>query len=242
MMSDKTIIGTWRKQDANTFLGGPVIGDEQLPQFRALTTADLPSGVGGGPPHNSPVLGNFSWANQGPASIVQNPDSTLFLLDPASNGGLRMQVQPAPAVPYTATLGMLPLILTDNGTVNQSTCGMCLRDSISGNSIAFGPINNAGGSAFALVAATYTSGITYVANYARALNSPVNMGFTWLRIKDDGALRYFQISADGYNFVTMFSVSRTDFITPDQFGFFAFAGQVTQDCGITVASWAVTLP
>jgi len=50
----------------------------------------------------------------------------------------------------------------------------------------------------------------------------------YLRIVDDGTNRLYQMSPDGSSFYTMKSVLRTDFLTPDQYGF-----QVNGETSIT---------
>lgn len=57
----------------------------------------------------------------------------------------------------------------------------------------------------------------------------------WIRIRDDNTNRYFDYSRDGVNFRNAFSASRTDWMTPNEVGF--YIGATSADAGVTVLSY-----
>jgi len=63
---------------------------------------------------------------------------------------------------------------------------------------------------------------------------------SWARIIDDGANRICQTSPDGIHWVTLHTVSRTDFITPDQMGWLvSFSG--TTAGTVTTPTYSTTI-
>lgn len=58
----------------------------------------------------------------------------------------------------------------------------------------------------------------------------------WLRLRDDGTNRYFDVSADGNAWYTMYTVSRTDYLTPTQVG--VCFGTQGQAMAATLFSWS----
>jgi hypothetical protein len=96
--------------------------------------------------------------------------------------------------------------------------GIWLRNSTAGSLIHFG-LTMAAGNALSLQSYKFSSATVLNSNYATAipgaaLLEPVN----WLRYRDDGTNRYFEYSYNGIDWITYFSVGRTDFTTPDQIG------------------------
>lgn len=98
--------------------------------------------------------------------------------------------------------------------------GVVLYDSASGKNIIFGTTWNSGGFYIGAekwnnTAGSWNSGYTMV-----ALNPtiPTLYNVNWLQIRDDGTNRYFEYSINGVDWVTIQSVSRTDFCTPNYVG------------------------
>jgi hypothetical protein len=166
-----------------------------------------------------PVSGNFSWVNQGDATL-DTSNGAMTIVCPSSNGSAeshRLRVLSIPSAPYTATFGLM--MNFPNPSSQLVLCGPTLRLSGSGQFITFSFRTDSGDLNFTLdkyTNATTYSGSSYVAS-AQKLNF-LNGSITWLRIQDDNVNRIFSISKDGYHFQQVFSVGRTDFITPDQIG------------------------
>jgi hypothetical protein len=61
----------------------------------------------------------------------------------------------------------------------------------------------------------------------------------WIRIADNGTNRIISWSVNGLHFTQVHSVSRTDFITADEVGFFiSDSADNKHDPGLTLLSWA----
>ncbi len=180
-----------------------------------------------------PVNGDFTWVNQGGGSVSQaTPNSPIFLRQPnAGSFSLSMRVQNLIATSnYTVTgyfkLGVQGLndtnagmILYDSGT--QKACLFCIDAS---------PVFN-------WLVGKANSPTSYNANYTAF--SVLSLEW-WMRFRDNGTTRFCEISQDGENWITLFSVGRTDFLTPDQVGFFCNANGPTVDSSLICYSWEQT--
>lgn len=135
---------------------------------------------------------------------------------------------------YTVIAAFLPNLI---GSTN-SAAGILLRDSASGKIVRFCLVNASGN--VQLQVAQYSSASAGVAN---EIASTYNLGtvgpLIWLKLQDDGTHRLFSISTDGVNWLQVQSTANTDYITPNQAGFFADTGNTsTLPGGITLLSWS----
>ncbi len=172
-----------------------------------------------------PVDGDFSWVNQGGAAVT-TANGGIFLRVPVSSGvNLRARVQSAPATPYILTGIFLPVINNEN----FQHVGLCFRASGSSAIETFGP------QGLSLMVNSFTNETTYSATPRQVLftrGSPM-----FLRIADDGTNRIYSYSSDGQNWVVVYSVTRTTFLTANQIGFFGNDQTNTYECGMTLLSW-----
>lgn len=180
-----------------------------------------------------PIDSDFTWVNQGGASVVADSQK-IFLRAPLGvSTNLRIRIKSAPATPYTITAAFLDANLGKN----YASCGLIFRESGSGklNTMAH-TVFNAGDSA-ALEIVKFTNPTLYSSpHYVTALPlTPV--GLVWYRIADNGTNRIFSVSPDGVNWIQVFSVTRTDFLTADQVGFYAETTNNLYDMGMTLVSW-----
>lgn len=156
----------------------------------------------------------------------------IFIQAPANAGdNVRMYVTSVPSAPYTRTLVMLPLMVTEN----YHACGMVLRESSSGKFVTLG-INQDG----KLQISKWTNATTFSADY---LAFPGNVGVVGingivaLQLSDNSTNRISRVGRDGQNVIDMHTVGRTDFITPDQIGFFVNSNNASHSAQMTVLSW-----
>ena len=183
-------------------------------------------------PCTPPVDGDFSWVNQGGASV----DTTyggIYLLAPANSGeSLRIRIKTAPATPYTVTAAFLPQLVN----INYQRAGLCWRQSSDGKVVM----------AYLLNAATAT---TYQVDKFNTATSPNSVyatwatnqtGLTFIRITDDGTDRVVSYSTDGQHWVQLHTIGRTDFMTADQVGFFAADDSNSLPAAMTLLSWKET--
>jgi hypothetical protein len=161
--------------------------------------------------HLPPAPAGMTWVNQGTCTAVTQANSNLLLTCPGASGGNNISalVQAAPSAPYTQTVCAIV-----NSVGNGATLGIVLRASGSGNMVIFGMDSSN------LVFAGRYSNPTTFSSTILADNAYSNGGFGCVQIHDDATNRIFNFSSDGTVFSEMISTSDTDYITPDQIGFF----------------------
>lgn len=198
------------------------------------------SGGGGGnawlPAFTTPVDGNFTWVNQGSASTTVNANGGIYLLAPAATENLRIRIKSAPvSTPYSITIAML----TGGDWRNVWRAGICVRQSSDGKVLTWAV--TAGGTGFGnylLQSLDYTALTTGAGN----VNASMAPGLSpiWLRYTDNGTNRILSYSADGYNFIDIFSETRTTFLTADQVGFFITPTSASSVASMTLLSYLET--
>jgi hypothetical protein len=185
---------------------------------------------------DEPVDGDFAWINQGGAS-VSTINGGIYLSAPASgSNNLRIRKKAAPSTPYTITAQVIP-----SYSVSHADMGVLFRQSSDGKLHTFRFSTALGIAAPAVRSRKFTNPTTTASDYnlvTGAVDIPIFISTPfWMRIADDGANRILSYSADGYNFVTVLTIGRTDFLTADEVGFFANATNASLACGITLLSW-----
>jgi hypothetical protein len=183
-----------------------------------------------------PVSGDFSWDNQGGAS-VSTSDVGIFLSIPASASiSLRSRYKAAPTPPYVITAAFVPLFF---GTNTFDTYGFIWSD---GTKFAtFGVGYNTGVTGgYYLLSGKWTSSTVYAANYLALAYSQFGP-LVWLRIADNNTNRICSLSSDGQNWVVFDTQTRTDHLTPTRVGFGASATNGTYASGLTLRSWKETV-
>jgi len=195
------------------------------------------SSVGWFPAFTTPADGDFAWINQGGASKVVNANGGIYLLDPAGAGNnIRIREKAVPSAPYTITVCLIPWLFG----VDFGSCGMCLRESGTGEVLIFGPVSGDSNiTDWKLESSDYTNVTTFGAfNVQLGTFAGTNGAPIWLRITDDNTNRILSISYDGYNFITLLTEGRTIFLTPSHIGFFVNSTNATWPCAMTLLSWA----
>lgn len=176
-------------------------------------------------PLTPPVDGDFSWVNQGSATVDATKGG-IHLNDPANASlALRVRVKTAPATPYAITAAVVVHLV---GTAGGG--GLCFRESGTGElqTFSFDPTPF-------LNIQKWDSPTVFNSSYiSRTFYNPWPL---FMRIADDGANRICSLSQDGQNFLQVHSIGRTDFLTADQVGFFAVSNSASWNVGISVLSW-----
>lgn len=206
-------------------------------------TAAANGSSGGGinayyPAFTTPVDGDFSWVNQGGASTTVNANGGIFLRAPKNSGfSFRERVKNAASTPWSITAAFIPALIS---VPSQQQAGLLFRQSSDGKLIVVGIAADVSGSAVftSVVVQKWNSPSSFSATVVSA-NAPVAAsGLIWLKIEDDGTNRKAHYSKDGYNFIQVYSETRTTFLTADQVGFTAMDSGNSFDAGMTLLSWA----
>lgn len=208
--------------------GSPAAGDLWLPTnsfylYRYSGSAWVPWG----PifPMTAPVDGDFSWVNPGSASV----DTTfggIYLVGPAgATVNLRMRVKAAPATPYTITAGFL----IAGG--HSARIGIGFRNAGAGTISTIEVLNG-----HQIAASNWDSATAFNGAVITTLDV-ATPPIIWFRIQDNGTNRLYQCSADGQHFITLYTISRTTFLTADQVGFFVNDTSNLYAPNMTLLSW-----
>lgn len=178
-----------------------------------------------------PINGDFSWVNQGSATIAQS-GSSLYLEAPAdATVNIKMREKTAPSTPYIITALMSCTIFNQN----NMTFGLFFRESGTGEIQIFGMMYNA---AYRLTSFKYNSATSFNASYkVQNVESGYRGVYNWFRISDDGTNRKCWYSADGKNWMEFHTIGRTDFLTADRVGFYVNSENATWKIGATLHSW-----
>lgn len=156
---------------------------------------------------------DFTQINFGGSSVITK-NGIVSLRAPITAQQLRSLVKTLPAAPYKITMQTW-----FNGSgASISGGGLLLRDSASGKNhvIAICGDNNIRVQKWSTdtsFSALYTVALTINTDWRR-YGKPI-----WLQIEDDNTNRISRISQDGVTFELIHTVARTDFLTPDQYGF-----------------------
>ncbi len=167
-----------------------------------------------------PVIGDFTWVNQGAATVEDIKGMTVLTTPSVASGeNLRCLVKSAPATPYEITVALLAQspIYTTGSTLPHY--GICLRDSASGKLLIYGFGYNNYPSRFQY--AQMTNPTTLATGGIVDVVAPQHWP-RWLRVADDGTNRRVYVSGDGVKFnLAVDAELRTAFLTADEVGVFA---------------------
>jgi hypothetical protein len=201
--------GTYAAIGATTTLGKLYLPNNGVEMYRANGALWAPFGPSLA--FVEPVSGDFSWINQG-AATLDTTHGGIQLYSPVSGGtwDLHMRVKSAPSTPYSISAAFLM-----NGAYGVGPlAGLVWRQSSDGKLVGFFRYMNAA----TYEVTKFTDETTLSANYVSLLMSERDT-LHFLRIADDGASRTCAYSLDGRHWTQVHTVGRTDFLTADQVGF-----------------------
>lgn len=185
-----------------------------------------------------PVDANFAWVNQGAATVTLGKFG-IALMAPFSGAGtrsLRIRDKAAPATPYTITVGLMCTAIHLTGASNEVEFGIGFRNAGAGT-LAGAFFDSFQVTPRSLNIRKFTNPTTFSADYLNFDSNGHDNHIIWLRIADDGVNRITSISADGYNFIVLHSVTRTDFLTADHVFFGLSAATSALNQILTIVSW-----
>jgi hypothetical protein len=185
-------------------------------------------------PMTLPIDANFSWVLQtgGATSFTTNGALTISV-----GNGHGIKTMPIPSAPYTFSAC---ISLTTFPSSSSSAFGLYLYNSGTQNASTFYFVST-NTSSF-LQADKQTSQVSFNSSYASISPLYIHpLPINWLQIKDNGTTRFYNYSTDGFNWVTLFSVSNTDWLTPNEIGFRA-QGNSSGNSFLNIISNTVTQP
>lgn len=180
-----------------------------------------------------PVLGDFTWENQGGATATAERDA-VTLYDPAASSSVSLKIlkKAAPTAPYTITVAFLVNAIAE--TAFQ--CGVGWRQSSDGKLVVL-KFRLDGGHGYVRVSkhASPTGSATDYVNLNISQPSPI-----FMQITDNSTNRICKVSFDGYNWIQIHSVGRTDYMTGDEVLVYVNALSTSYPMYATWLSWAET--
>jgi hypothetical protein len=156
------------------------------------------------------IADGWTWINQGDATVVETAMGLTVNAPANASNQHRLLIKTLPAAPYKITTKVKGLPLTNN----YESYGIGLRQSSDGKEVNFA-ISTGG-----LLVYQKHSGPTggFVANYTTVGQEGIP---EFLQIEDDLTNRHVRVSSDGVSgWRLIYSVARTDYLTPDQFFFY----------------------
>ena len=169
-----------------------------------------------------PAIGDFSWVNQGTATVTDYKGMTVLIPPTGASNNLRMLVKSAPTAPYRITVAMI----AQDPSMTSGYCGewgVCWRDSVSQKIITFGIARYQDTWPVLQVAHTQWTNPTTIAGGGQISHKRIVPQWPyWIRFSDDGTNRTVEVSGDGVTWQLYEAAeSRSTFITANQVGFYA---------------------
>lgn len=183
-------------------------------------------------PMTLPIDGDFSWVNQGTATLVTTQGGIHLTTTAVTGANIRVRTKSSPATPYTITAALTPLLYG----VNYHACGIGFRESGTGELHLFTFVHDLDW----VLTSTMWNSPTSFANHYTTASLKIVPQCVFLQISDDGSNRICRWSLDGQNFTTLHTVGRTNFLTADQVCFFVHADNATYPAAMTLLSWKQT--
>jgi hypothetical protein len=178
-------------------------------------------------PFTPPVLSDFTWVNQGSATTDTTYGGVYLSAPGAGSDSLRILKKAAPSTPYTITIAMIPQLFN----ASHAEAGFVWRQSSNG-ALVTSQVYWGGG----VEVSKWSSPNAYNSDYLAVGIYPFGQ-IQFLKMQDDGTNRIVSWSTDGQHWFQISSISRTDFITADEVGFFVNAANATYPAGMTLLSW-----
>ncbi len=189
----------------------------------------------------APVSSDFSWRNQGGATI--NTTVGVFLQAPAASGDNFRIREKAVSGNHTVIAAFIPSIALSlaGAAGGNSGCGIGWND---GTKLVV--MNFVASSITTAISSIqvykYTNVTTGSAQYTALNWLPGVGGMIWMKIQDNGTNRICSVSNDSVNWIQVHSVGRTDFLTPSNIMYFANANNSAWPASMTLLHWTQTSP
>jgi hypothetical protein len=199
--------------------------------------------------NNSPPLGvisngsggiltasDFTWVNQGSASVADENGTIKLIIPPGAGENCRILKRTAPSTPYSVVAAIQTFSIRE-GTFN---CGLVFRKNSDGKLHAFGYSQDDFGpmrwTIYNFSSPTSFSSTPYGREDCLHLGECL-----WLKMEDDNTNLKFSVSYDGVEWVQIHSLGRTSFMTggPDEIGFYANnPGSSSHNAMLRICHWS----
>jgi len=191
-------------------------------------------------PMTPPVAADFpTWVNPATSTFTDNKGAPFFVSAVASTTNLRCRVKDYPAGSFTVEMAFT----LNAWPYGNHIGGLCIRDSISQKLTVFGLYSTTGD--MQVIAYNWNSPTSPSGSVTGSAGCHLGEAqLIWLKYYDDGTTnRVISVSVDGYTWAQVASVSRTDFIVPNQIGVWVngyagySSGNGQNDTGLNLLHW-----
>lgn len=196
-------------QDRNPYWGSarPPFGLFATDGVTPLTTAD------------------FTWNNQGTASITDQNGSIILNAPTATGENARVLYRSAPTPPYSVIAAFQACGIVESGCYQNF--GFAWRQSTTGKFYGFGMAAHNGSDPYQINGSKMTNSTTYSGgDFFTKVKSQIRLSHLWLKIEDDNTNCKFYVG-DGLSWILVKSDARANFLSlsggvtgPDQVGFY----------------------
>ncbi len=179
-----------------------------------------------------PITADYTWTNGGGTATntdVTNGPTYLSVASTGSGDKISVFLKNIATPPYTVTT----IFLSQFSPATFTYGGICLYDGT--KLVIWGLLQDPSSSKWSLWYGKYNSLTSFNGDYTRAVHS-LNINPLSLRIVDDNINRIVSFSNDGVNFVPVYSVGRTDFLTPTKIGMFVGTNAAATGNGVNISS------
>lgn len=217
----RTLVGTYASRPAAAATNSGALyfctDTDALYRSDGTTWTKIRVAGAGGPQADPPAITAF---NLGTSTLTSDKGDRLLTIPSVVGDNLRGEYQTlTPTSGYTASAYVDP---SNIGTTPAVYTGLLLGNS-AGAYVTFGISYNSTLNNYGLHLGKWSSATAFSAAYLNAMSTNLLQVLPrWIRIRDDGTNRIYEYSIDNIDWNTVFSVSRTDFITPDRVGWFGY--------------------
>jgi hypothetical protein len=180
---------------------------------------------------------DFTWVNQGGAT-VSDQNGTMFLRAPPSAGNnLRILKRTAPSPPYSV-IGAFEIIKLQE---SEESGGLLFRKNSDGKCHLFALGPNANGPLTPAVD-NFSSNTSYSGSPLARRNCLFVGKYFWQKIEDDNTNLKFYIGFDGVEWIQVLSISRTSFMSggPDEIGWYGNSTGSLYELGVRLAHFSIS--
>ncbi len=183
-----------------------------------------------------PIDGDFSWVNQGSATIDTTRGGVVLKAPASGTYNVRARYK-ALTAPYKVTMHFVPLI----ANANSPHVGIGFRSSASSKAMGIHVINSSTTNTHKVEVVKLTDLSTYSSSPASLRADNAGHWIRWLQIEDNNTNLYFRYSCNGKMWITAYLEARGTFFsggsTPTGAFFYANANNASFDAQMHVKHW-----
>lgn len=154
---------------------------------------------------------DFTWYNQGTATVEDLADGSILLTTPTGSGNqMRGKWMAPPSTPYVLTAAMAGLWL--QSAVDYPQCGLTVENGVDGKLVCI-MLHWRTGFSPAIQIMKLNSYTSFNSSLRGPDEAAMPSELAWLRFADNGTNHTFSMSLDGVNWLQLYTGSRTEWLS-----------------------------